>query len=177
MRLRLRSFVMLFAVFVLIASTPGCASDPSKPSRPVDVAVAQTTTDIVGAATKLQLEVNRLTAARTLPVDIGQKYTDADKVLLSKATQLSTALDAYHAATSLADRSAKAAEVQALITDLSGPISQMLGLKLPDGAAQSVSKLIGNVMAVVGAIQGEIAKGLQGGALSASLRPPLPALA
>lgn len=164
------AFAVLTAVALLCFSA--CASSGGT-QRPPDVAVAQTATAIVQAATNLQNEVNRLTAAGTLPVDIGQKFTDADRVLLAKASQLSTALDAYHAATSLADRSAKASQVQALITELSGPLSSMLGVKLPEGAAQSVSKLIGNVMAVIGTIQGEIAKGLQG----AVLRPPLPAVA
>lgn len=156
---------------VLVLLSSACATGAGQ--RPPDVAIAQTTTSIVQAATTLQNEVNRLTASGTLPVDIGQKFTDADKVLLSKATQLSTALDAYHAATSLADRSIKASQVQTLITELSGPLATMLGLKLPEGAAQSVSRLIGNVMAVIGTIQSEIARGLQG----MVLRPPLPALA
>jgi hypothetical protein len=89
-------------------------------------------------------------------------------VLSAKSTQLSEALKAYHAATTLAERTAKASEVQALITDLSAPLSQMLGVPLPAGAAQSVSRAIGNVMQVVGAIQAELAKGLTG-----RLEPPL----
>jgi len=170
--MRLSPFRLGLCVVVLL-SLSGCASSGAG-QRPPDVALAQTTTDIIGADTKLQLEVNRLTAARALPVAIGQKFTDANKIILAKGMQLSTALDAYHAATSLGDRSVKAGEVQALITELSGPISELLGLKLPAGAAQSISKLIGNVMAVVGAIQGEVAKGLQGGAPSAALwRPQL----
>lgn len=157
----------LFAIACLLAS---CATAGH---RPPDVAVAQTGTAIVKAATELQTVVNQLTAAGTLPIAAGQKITDANKVVAAKAAQLSTSLKAYHAATALADRSAKASEVQALITQLSGPLSEMLGVQLPAGAAQSVSRAIGNVMQVVGAIQGEIAKGLQG----MVLRPPLPALA
>ena len=49
----------------------------------------------------------------------------------------------------------------------------MLGVQLPAGAAKSVSNAIGVVMQVVGAIQSEIAKGLQG----MTLRPPLQAVA
>lgn len=155
---------------VLLLLSSACASSGQ---RPPDVAVAQTTGSIVGAATELQNTVNQLTAAGTLPVAAGQKITDANKVVAAKAEQLSSALKAYHAATSLADRSVKASQVQTLITELSGPLSQMLGVQLPAGAAQAVSKAIGNVMQVVGAIQSEIAKGLQG----AVLRPPLPAVA
>ena len=123
------------------------------------------------AATLLQNEVNRLTAAGTLPVALGQTITDANKKVSDKAPQLSTALKAFHAATSLADRSAKAAEVQALITTLSEPLSSMLGVKLPAGAAQSVSGLIGAVMQAVGAVQSEIAKGLSGTVAGLRLPP------
>ena len=156
-------------VFALCCIGLLSASCATSGQRPPDVAVAQTGTAIVSAATELQNTVNQLTAAGTLPVAAGQKITDANKVVASKAAQLSTALKAYHAATSLADRSVKASEVQALITQLSGPLSEMLGVQLPAGAAQTVSRAIGNVMQVVGAIQAEIAKGLSG----ALLRPPL----
>jgi hypothetical protein len=156
-------------VLVLISSA--CAT--AQGQRPPDVAAAQVGTNVLQAATLLQNEVNRLTAAGALPVSAGQSITDANKVFSAKAGQLSTSLKAYHAATSLADRSAKAAEVQALITQLSEPLSAMLGLKLPEGAAQSVSRLIGGVMQAVGAIQAEIAKGLSG----ALWRPQLPAVA
>lgn len=162
-----------FARIVIVASLLLSAACASSGRRPPDVAVAQTGTAIVGAATELQNVVNQLTAAGTLPVAAGQKITDANKVVAAKAAQLSTALKAYHAATSLADRSAKASEVQALITQLSDPLATMLGVQLPAGAAQSVSRAIGSVMQVVGAIQGEIAKGLSG----ALLRPPLLVLA
>lgn len=138
----------------------GCATTAG--TRPPDVATAQVGTSILKAATALQIEVNRLTAAGTLPIAIGQQITDADKIVSLRSGQLSDALKAYHAATSLADRSAKAAEVQALITQLSEPIATMLGLKLPGGAAPSVSRLIGTIMQAVGAVQAEIAKGLSG---------------
>jgi hypothetical protein len=147
-------------VAVCLLMVVSCASSAGQ--RPPDVAIAQTGSGIVGAATELQNTVNQLTASGTLPVAAGQKITDANKALSAKATQLSTALKAYHAATTLADRTAKAAEVQALITDLSAPLAQMLGVPLPAGAAQAVSRAIGNVMQVVGAIQAELAKGLTG---------------
>jgi hypothetical protein len=160
-------FAMVGIGIIVLAILTACATGSGQ--RPPDVAAAQVGTNVLQAATLLQNEVNRLTAAGTLPVSAGQSITDANKVVSAKAGQLSTSLKAYHAATSLADRSAKAAEVQALITQLSEPLSSMLGLKLPEGAAQSVSRLIGGVMQAVGAIQAEIAKGLSG----AILRPPL----
>lgn len=162
--------VLLALVAVACLCALGCASSGQ---RPPDVAVAQTGTAILSAATALQNEVNRLTAAGTLPVAAGQTITDANKVVSAKAAQLSVSLKAYHAATTLADRSAKASEVQALIAELSGPLAQMLGVQLPAGAAQAVSRAIANVMQVVGAVQAEIAKGLQGEVL----RPPLLAVA
>lgn len=165
----MRTLRMTCAAVAAVVMLYACASDPSKPQRPPDVAVAQVGTDILGAATELQNTVNQLTASGVLPVASGQKITDANKQVSAKAAQLSEALKTYHAATSLSDKSMKAAQVQTLITDLSGPLSTMLGVQLPAGAAQSVSKAIGAVMQVVGAIQSEIAKGLQG----AILRPPL----
>lgn len=154
-----KKFSVGLVVLALVAFS-GCAT--AQGQRPPDVAVAQVGTDVLKAATLLQNEVNRLTAAGTMPVALGQTITDANKKVSDKAPQLSTALKAYHAATALADRSSKAAEVQALITQLSEPLSQMLGVKLPAGAAASVSGLIGGVMSAVGAIQAEIAKGLTG---------------
>ncbi len=147
-----------FTVLLLLSSA--CAGN-QKP----EVTIAQTSGTLVEAATTLQNEVNRLTAAGTLPVAAGQKITDANKVVAAKAEQLSTALKAYHAATTVADRSLKAAEVQGLITDLSGPLSAMLGVRLPSGSAEALSRSIGNVMQLLGVVQTEIAKGLQGGAL------------
>ncbi len=147
----------------------GCATAPGQ--RPPDVAAAQVGTNVLQAATLLQNEVNRLTAATVLPVALGQRITDANKIVSQKAGQLSTALKAYHAATALADRSAKAAEVQALITQLSEPLSAMLGVKLPEGAASSVSRLIGAVMSAVGAVQAEVAKGLSGALWRPQLLP------
>lgn len=159
---RIARLSVAFAVLSLVA----CASAGQ---RQPDVAVAQTGTAIVAAATQLQQTVNQLTASGALPVAAGQKITDANKVVSAKAAQLSVSLKAYHAATAIADRSLKAAEVQALITGLSEPLSAMLGVQLPAGAAQTVSRAIGNVMQVVGAIQAEIAKGLQGAVLLPAL--------
>jgi len=156
---RIVPFVLAALLLGLAPALSGCASAGT---RPPDVAAAQIGTDVLKATTLLQAEVNRLTAAGALPVPLGTQITDGNKVVSAKAGQLSTALKAYHAATSLADRSAKASEVQALITQLSGPLSSMLGVKLPDGAAQSLSRLIGGVMQAVGAIQAEVAKGLSG---------------
>ena len=157
--------VIALTVLTIIASS-GCGATAGAVQRPPDVAVAQIGTDVLKAATLLQNEVNRLTAAGTLPVALrppDDHRMQDKKVSRQKRLQLSTGvLKAYHAATSLADRSAKAAEVQALITTLSEPLSSMLGVKLPAGAAQSVSGLIGAVMQAVGAVQSEIAKGLSG---------------
>lgn len=160
---------------VLLLCSSACATGAGQ--RPPDVAAAQTSSSVVDAATTLQNEVNRLTAATVMPVPLGQTITDANKIVSAKGRQLSTALKAYHAATSLADRSSKAAEVQALITELSGPLSSMLGLKLPDGAAQSVSRLIGGVMAAVSAVQAEIARGLTAGTSVLLWRPQMLAVA
>lgn len=155
-----------FALVVLSA----CASAGS---RPPDVAAAQVGTNVLQAATVLQNEVNRLTAATILPVALGQTITDANKQVSAKAGALSTALRAYHATTTLADKSVKAAEVQRLITDLSGPLAAMLGVQLPEGAAASVSRLIGAVMGAVSAVQAEVAKGLGSGTEAALWRPQL----
>jgi hypothetical protein len=155
---------------VCVAVLAGCASGGG--SRPPDVAAAQVGTDVLKAATVLQLEVNRLTAASVLPVELGQRFTDANKVVSSTAGQLSTVLKAYHAATSLTERSNLASKAQALITQLSEPLSRMLGVTLPAGAATSVSRLIGAVMSAVGAVQAELARGL-----SAARWVPHPALA
>lgn len=156
-------------VGIVCLTLMGCAS--AQGQRPPDVAAAQVGTNVLQAATLLQNEVNRLTAATVLPVALGQRITDANKVVSAKAGQLSTALKAYHVATSLADRSTKAAEVQALITQLSEPLSAMLGVKLPEGAASSVSRLIGAVMSAVGAVQAEVAKGLSGALWRPQLLP------
>ncbi len=161
-----RMIGLAMAVMLLCAPALSSCASGKAGSRPPDVAAAQTTSSVVDAATLLQNEVNRLTAASVMPVPLGQTITDANKVVSAKGRQLSAALKAYHAATSLADRSAKAAEVQALITELSGPLSSMLGLKLPEGAAASVTRLIGAVMGAVSAVQAEIAKGLSSAALS-----------
>lgn len=162
-RRSLRSAIACACAVVLA----GCASSST---RPPDVATAQVAGGLVGAATELQNTVNQLTAAGTLPVAQGQQITDANKQVSAKAAQLSDALKAYHAATSPLDKSSKAAAVQTLIAELSGPLSQMLGVQLPAVAAQSVNRAIGNVMQIVGAIQSEVAKGLTG---ALCLRPPL----
>jgi hypothetical protein len=165
-----RIAIVAFAALMLVLSACGTRSAGS---RPPDVAAAQVGTDVLKAATTLQNEVNRQTAATVLPIPIGQAITDANKIVSDKAGQLSTVLKAYHAAASLADRSVTAAKAQALITELSEPLSRMLGVTLPAGAAQSISRLIGAVMSAVAAVQTEIAKGLSG----ALWRPAWPVLA
>lgn len=162
--------LLALALSGAMAGTMACATAAG--TRPADVAAAQVGTNVLEAATTLQNEVNRLTAERVLPIPIGQGITDANKIVSVKAGMLSTTLKAYHAATSLGDRSSRAAEAQALITELGAPLASMLGVKLPDGAAQSVSRLIGAVMQAIGAVQIEIAKGLSG-----AVWRPLPALA
>lgn len=164
--MKMKLVIVICAVGLLV----GCASGGG--SRPPDVAAAQIGTDVLKAATVLQNEVNRLTAAGVLPVNIGQQFTDANKVVSSTAGQLSTVLKTYHAATTLTERSNLAAKAQTLITQLSEPLSRMLGVTLPDGAATSLSRLIGTVMSAVGAVQAEVAKGL-----GASLWRPYPQLA
>lgn len=150
----MRSCIVALVAVMLIS----CATMSG--SRPPDVAAAQVGTDVLKAATLLQNEVNRLTAASVMPVNLGQQFTDANKIVSNTAGQLSTVLKSYHAATTLTERSNLASKAQALITQLSEPLSRMLGVTLPEGAATSVSRLIGVVMSAVGAIQAEIAKGL-----------------
>lgn len=149
----------LMAALVAVVLTIACATAGG---RQPDVAVAQVGTGVLQAATVLQNEVNRLTAAGTLPVAIGQKITDANKIIFDKSADLSTALKGYHAATTPLEKQGAAALVQNLLGQLSDPLAKMLGVQLPAGTAQSLSRLIGNVMSVVGAIQSEVAKGLGG---------------
>ena len=85
-----RPTVPMNAVIALCCVGLLSVSCASSGSRPPDVAVAQTTTAIVQAATSLQNTVNQLTTAGTLPVAAGQKITDANKVVSAKAAQLST---------------------------------------------------------------------------------------
>lgn len=160
MTTRLYSRVALALLSAAVLALSACASAGSpKP----DVAVAQTTSSVLDAATLLQNEVNRLTAARTLPLPVAEQMTGYTKVVHDKAGQLIPALEAYHVATTPLEKQNKAQLVQTLLADISGPLGQLLGVNVPQGVTSSITKLIGQLMAAVAAVQSQVAQGLTGG--------------
>jgi hypothetical protein len=88
--------------------------------------------------------------------------TDLNQQLHDKAEQLSSALKAYHVATTPLEKQSKAALAQRIVEQLSGSLAQLLGVQVPEGVTASISGLIGNVMRMVGAVQAELAQGLGG---------------
>lgn len=143
------------ALALVALVTFGCAGN-----RKPDVVIAQTGTTILAAVTELQKGITQMTDAKLLPVPTAQKLTGYLETVYSKSGSLSDALKAYHAATTPLDKQSKAALIQALLTQLNGPLAEMLGVSVPPGVVASLSKLVGNVMAVVGAVQAEVARGL-----------------
>lgn len=149
---RTRMAILSLALALLL---PGCAQNV-KP----DVAVASYGTDILKAATELQRGVTQMTDAKLLPVATAQKITDQVALVDQKSGPLSEALKAYHAATTSLDKQNKAALITTLIAQLNGPLAQILGISVPEGTVARLTKLVGDTMAIIGAIQLEVAKGL-----------------
>lgn len=152
-----------FAAVVLLLSAPLISACASAGGQKPDVVAAQTTGTVLEAATLLQNEVNRLTAARTLPLPVAEQMTGYVRVVHEKAGQLIPLLEAYHAATTPLEKQSKAAMVQAMLTQLSGPLGQLLGVNVPQGLVGSISKLIAQVLSAVATVQTQLAAGLGGG--------------
>jgi hypothetical protein len=155
--MRSRKFVIVLALALVLPFSTGCAKGAKVAP---DVAVASYGTDLLKAATEFQRAVTQLTDAKALPVSTAQKITDQIEKVEQRATPLSNALKAYHAATTPLDRQNKALLIQTLITQLNGPLAEILGIQVPDATAARLSQLVGNVMRVLTAVQGEVAKGL-----------------
>lgn len=166
-RTSFHSMIALLALLSLCALFLGGCATNQKP----DVAVASTGTTILAAATELTNGVTTMVEGGLIPKATGAKIADQVQIVHDKAAQLSDALKAYHAATTPLEQQSKAALVQSLLTQLSGPLAQILQVNVPEGTVQRLSALVGRVMTVVGAIQQEVAKGLGGGSTVAVWRP------
>ncbi len=163
--MRTRLALAAVALVLCLPFTSAC-NGGTNPKVAPDVAVAAYGTDILAAATQLQKGVTQMTDAKLLPVPTAQKITDQIDAINQKAGPVSDALKAYHSATTPLDKQSKAALVQNLITQLNGPLANILGISVPEGTTQRLTKLVADTMQVVAAIQAEIAKGLgSGGAL------------
>lgn len=149
---------------LLVLACAGCAGNQAP-----DIRVAQTGTTVLAATTELQKGITQLTDAHVLPVPVAQQMTGYVQVVYDKSGALSEALKVYHAATSVAARQSAAGRVQQLLTEISGPLASILGVAVPQGAAAQLTKLVGQVLAVVSSVQQEVARGLTGG-----LEPAIP---
>jgi len=146
------------ALAVALLLTAGCSGNP-KP----ETTIAQNTTTIVQAATALQTYTTGATKSGVLPVAAAQKITGYNEVIYARSGDLQKALQAYHDATTASAKSKGAALVQEIIGQLNGPLAQILGVAVPDSVATNLQKLAGNVIALIGAVQAELAKSLGGG--------------
>jgi hypothetical protein len=166
-RASFHSLIASLAVLALSALVLGCAGN-----RKPDVAVADTGTTVLAAATELTNGVSTMVAGGLIPKPTGAKIADQMQIVHDKAAQLSDALKAYHAATTPLDQQSKGAMVQALLTQLSGPLAAVLNINVPDGTVQRMNALVGRVLQVVAAIQSEVAKGLSGTGTSVAIWRP-----
>ena len=148
---------VLVLLVVLAGGSFGCATAGKVPP---DVAVASYGTDVLKAATDFQRTVTQMTDSKLLPVATAQQITDQIAIIDQKAGPVSDALKAYHAATTPLEKQSKAALIQTLVTQLNGPLANILGIAVPSGTVSRITKLVGDVMAVISAIQMEVAKGL-----------------
>lgn len=149
---RLLSCVVLTLVFA------GCSGN-SKP----ETTITQNASTIVKAATALQTYTTEATKSGVLPVAAAQKITWYNEVVYAKSGDLQKALQAYHNATTASAKSSGAALVQEIIGQLNGPLAQILGVAVPESVATNLQRLAGNVIALIGAVQAELAKSLGGG--------------
>lgn len=162
-----RSAVLALALLIPVMLVSGCATNV-KP----DIAVAAYGTDILKAATELQRGVTQMTQSGLLPVATAQQITTQIEIIDQKAGPVSDALKAYHAATTPLDKQNRAQLIQTLIVQLNGPLASILGISVPSGTVDRITKLVGNTMSVIAAIQAEVAKGLGGGSAPPLLLAP-----
>lgn len=148
---------VLVAAFAIAAS--GCASR----TNPPDVTVLQTGSTVLQTASALQKGITAATDAGSLPVPLARKLTGYVEVVYAKSGQLETAVQAYHLATAIDVRRLKAAEIQALLTDLNAPLGKLLAEALPAGVVRQLTLLAGNVMAAIASVQLSIASSVAGG--------------
>lgn len=159
---RIKLIAVLTCALLVPPMLSGCATAGGGKVAP-DVAVASYGTDILKAATDLQRGVTQLTDSKLLPVATATKITDQIAIIDQKAPAVSQALKAYHSATTPLDKQSKAALVQTLVAQLNGPLTNILGISVPEGTVARITKLVGDTMAVISSIQMEVAKGLGSG--------------
>ena len=147
----MRRYLALVALLFMSA----CAANV-KP----ETTVATYGTTVLAAATELQKGITSATDTKVIPVATAQKLTAYVEEVYAKSGTLGEGLKAYHAATSVDLRKAKASEIVKLIADINTATGQILGTSLPSGAVQTINTLVANVIAAVGAVQAEVAKGL-----------------
>lgn len=167
LRASFHSIIAILAVMSVCALVLGGCATTSSNVKP-DVAAAHYGATILEATAALQNGITDMTRAKLIPVATAQKLTGFVEQIYTRSGELETVLKAYHAATTPSEQQSKAALVQNLLTQLSGPLASMLdvGGSVQGSAVQRLTKLIGTVMSVVGAIQSDVAKGLGGDALA-----------
>jgi hypothetical protein len=167
-RASFHSLIAMLALVSICSLMLGACATNGKP----DVTVASTGTTVLAAATELTNGVTTMVEGGLIPKPTGAKIADQMQVVHDKAAQLSDALKAYHAATTPLDQQSKGALVQALLTQLTGPLAAILNINVPDGTVQRLNALVGRVLQIVALIQGEVAKGLGGGGTSVAIWRP-----
>lgn len=167
LRATFHTVVTALAVLSICALMLGGCAGNQKP----DVAIASTGATVLSAATELTNGVTTMVQGGLIPKATGAKIADQMQIVHDKAAQLSTALKAYHAATTPLEQQSTGALVQSLISQLTAPLAAILNVNVPDATVQRLNSLVGKVIQIVAMIQGEVARGLGGGSQVAVWRP------
>lgn len=150
-----RNVVVLALLVMALLALPNCATNSAPETNIISGGAT-----VLEAATMLQRGITAQTDAGTLNVELAQRMTDTVDQIYQKSTPLGEALKAYHAATNLDVKKLQAANIQKMVADVNSLVATLLGNPIPEGSLKQVSLLIGNLIASVGAVQAEIARGL-----------------
>lgn len=147
--------IYIVATVLMVTGYVGCATN-----TPPQTQVTHYTGTVLQAATELQKGVTAATDAKVMPVPMAQELSGYIKVVYDKSGPLLDALNVYNTAATLELKKKSAADIQRDIVSMNEAIGKILGVAMPEGVAVQISKLVGNVMMAIGAMQAEVAKGL-----------------
>lgn len=162
MRPRTRStfLAILLITAAACSGTASCTQNPSATVTP-QAKIAHYGADTLNAITIVQKTVTQAMDAKTIPLETARQITTVVEAITEKARSLGEALKVYDAATTLADRTKAAGDVQQQVAAISSLLSQGLGaVKIDNQTGAEIVKLLSNVVALVANVSTEVAKGL-----------------
>lgn len=155
-KIQLALYAMALTMCLMVACGPQNANVTPQ-SR-----IAHYGAEVTDAVTQVQTTVNESTKSGLLPVGPATQITNVNQRLHDAGAKLSDLLKQYDAATTLDARELTEAQIELVLSTFNQTIGEAIGIKVEGEVATQLTQLYGNVLKVVAAVQGELAKGMGG---------------